>query len=265
LRSEGPVADRPGAGVDRHKLDGSDASAFARGTGVTVLANRIVLGDGQVDVLLTHPDLGNLSASCMGAGSPLASIFWTNTGATVMDTWYNTTADARYRGVWSSPNSGRQVARYNASDQLLYGDTLIVGKGTTPGCAVDRDCHTRRVPLRSRRAMLVPGPRNALVGALKQTSQEIVSYCDFHAPAGAPFVCLPPLLPRNSARANPPETQRHLADALDLGVTDSRPPVHSRERRPIATRSVVSKAYIANVPLWRGPGRPTNQPAGVAA
>ena len=132
LRSEGPVADRPGAGVDRHKLDGSDASAFARGTGVTVLANRIVLGDGQVDVLLTHPDLGNLSASCMGAGSPLASIFWTNTGATVMDTWYNTTADARYRGVWSSPNSGRQVARYNASDQLLYGDTLIVGKGTTP-------------------------------------------------------------------------------------------------------------------------------------
>lgn len=119
--------------LNADKLDGLDGAAFARGTGVSVLANRVVLAEGQQGiVLLSLPGLGTFAASCQ-TGQLHATIGWTNTTSSVIDIWSNYTADGRLSGTLAPPDSFWVAAYFDADTDYQTGDTFIVGRGNNPG------------------------------------------------------------------------------------------------------------------------------------
>jgi len=117
--------------LDVDKLDGLDSTRFARGTNVTMKANRLVLADGSLFVdLLTLPGLGVVQGAC-SAGQAATSVIWRNTTSADIDIWRNPYQDGRLQAAIAPPDSGYLVADWSAGSQL--GDTLILGQGNDPG------------------------------------------------------------------------------------------------------------------------------------
>lgn len=120
--------------LNADKLDGLDQSAFARvahGTNVTILANRLVLGNGDTNVvLLTLPGLGVLIGTC-DAGFSGTEMYWSNTTSANIDVWTNTGVDGRLHGAIAGPGGLGPIAAWNAGSQK--GDTLLLGQGNDPG------------------------------------------------------------------------------------------------------------------------------------
>jgi hypothetical protein len=120
--------------LNADKLDGSNSSAFARGTNITVLANRLVLSNGDTDVpLLILPGLGQLNGWCDG---PLgASIYWKNTTSANVDVWTNAAVpgDGRLRAAIKPPGQEPRVALWDTVNGSQFGDTLVLGQGNSPG------------------------------------------------------------------------------------------------------------------------------------
>jgi len=72
-------------------LDGADSTAFARGTGATVLSNRLEVASGSGDAtLLALPGLGKVTVDC-SEGYAYVAVNWKNTSSAPTDVW---TADA---------------------------------------------------------------------------------------------------------------------------------------------------------------------------
>lgn len=110
-------------------LDGVSASAFALGQNVTILANRIVMGNGDPNAtLLTLPGLGVLTAYCQN-GSAYAGMFYDNSTADSIDVWYY--EGASMIAYIAPPTSVRSVASWNGATQ--DGTTLNLGQGNSPG------------------------------------------------------------------------------------------------------------------------------------
>src|SRR4051794_21160073 len=92
--------------LNADKLDGIDASQFARGSHVTVLSNRRVLANGDTDVLLlTLPSLGVLKAYCP-SGDASATIYWINTTSASIDEWDGWVTTATLDARIASPGNG---------------------------------------------------------------------------------------------------------------------------------------------------------------
>jgi len=117
--------------LNADKLDGLDQSAFARGTNVTMLANRLVLNNGDTGVVLLElPGLGQLKGFCW-PDVYYATITWKNTSSASIDAWTNTDTDARLRAAIYPAGSESDVAYWGVSSQS--GDTLALGQGNSPG------------------------------------------------------------------------------------------------------------------------------------
>jgi hypothetical protein len=118
--------------LNADKLDGVDSSSLARGTGVTVLSNRRVLANGDIDkLMLKLPNLGELRAYCP-IGDPSATIYWINTSAGNIDRWGNWVTTGTLYGQVTNPGNGLYAAAgWGGSSQ--QGDTLVLGAGNDPG------------------------------------------------------------------------------------------------------------------------------------
>lgn len=133
-----PITVNPLAGkatnLNADLLDGQDASAFARGTNVTVLANRVVLDNGELFVnLLTLPGLGVLKGQC-SSGDPATYITWENTTPGVIDLWRNNFPDGQMRAQLAPATLNIGVADWaQIGDAHQNGDTLVLGNGNDPG------------------------------------------------------------------------------------------------------------------------------------
>jgi hypothetical protein len=119
--------------LDADKLDGLDASAFARGANVVELGNRLVVSDGAGYVpLLTLPGLGELDAYC-AQGSGDATIVWRNTTRATIDEWSLNVNTGRLQPGLAPSMTQYRVASYYASTASQLGDTLVLGVGNSPG------------------------------------------------------------------------------------------------------------------------------------
>ena len=136
-----PLTVSPGAGkatnLNADMLDGIDSAALARGTNVTVLSNRLVLDNGETNVvLMTLPGLGVLQASCE-QGSEFTAVWWKNTSAGVVDMWANSYSDGHFRAFLVPANGPLfPVAFWDTTTPGSFhqkGDTLILGQGNDPG------------------------------------------------------------------------------------------------------------------------------------
>lgn len=117
--------------LNADRVDGIEGGALAKGTGVTVLANRLVLQPAATTLvpLLTLPGLGKLEAWC-GTGSEFADIGWENT----TNQWIQ---------VWRDVDGERTADTFGAGDSMPvavyrsgyghYGRTLLIGSGTGTG------------------------------------------------------------------------------------------------------------------------------------
>jgi hypothetical protein len=119
--------------LNADKIDGIDGTALVRGTGVTVLANRMVLPNGQADVpLLTIPGLGTLSSFCFTDFSS-TGIQWRNSTPGVIDMWTNRNASDGLRAFLVNPETNFPVTVFDAATGIVSGDTLVLGRGNNPG------------------------------------------------------------------------------------------------------------------------------------
>lgn len=124
--------------LNADKLDGIDSTGFARGAGVTVLANRMVLANGDSGiVLLTLPGLGQLEGSCT-LGVSDTRIIWRNTSSSTIDMWYDLyltdpSAPDTFQVVvhHGDPTYFYLITVWNGNSQA--GTRLILGKGSNPG------------------------------------------------------------------------------------------------------------------------------------
>jgi hypothetical protein len=126
-----------GVDVVNDSLTGADinestlSSTLARGTGAKILNNRIVIGNGQVDIpLLDLQGLGQLLAGCALNGS-IATIYW-RTPNSYVDYWENTSSDGNLRPHGSASVDEIFWASHYAGDRQ-YGDTLLIGQGGDGG------------------------------------------------------------------------------------------------------------------------------------
>jgi hypothetical protein len=142
--------------LNADKLDGIDSADLARGTNVTTVANRLVLGNGDSNVaLLTLPGLGVLRANCY-ANDTTASIYYANTTGSSVDMWENSAetasnaagdehsvgngvanaASVSYAAIYPNQYSST-VAWWDkaafSGDGGQFGDTLVLGQGNSPG------------------------------------------------------------------------------------------------------------------------------------
>jgi len=118
---------------------------------VTVLANRMVLGNGDRDVvLLTLPGLGVLTGDCP-TDNGTARIYWANTTGALVDMWENVGWDqygnregdglaqrgsflyGRTQGTLGSSEVAVWFRDAFNGEGGQFGDTLILGQGNDPG------------------------------------------------------------------------------------------------------------------------------------
>ena len=132
-----PLAVSAGAGkvpnLDADNIDGLDSKQLAKGTGVTVLANRVVIASGSKDEeFLALPGLGVVQVRCRG-DEQLAYVDWRNNTSGPIDVWGNVSTEGDLRGIIADPGLEVTAAAFYPAYQQQESDTLILGRGNSPG------------------------------------------------------------------------------------------------------------------------------------